>query len=795
MANFKRPNKLFLAISAIVVVGLIAVANISPVFSQQGTLFSDMFYMNAYDWTAVTGNWEVQNGEYTETEDPGSETAWATAGAISWTDYAVEAQFRSTDKDGKLYLAGRWVDEDNHYAMEYSTTDAGASSAKVILYKIFNGGRVDLLTITSNVPYVGQGASNPVNFKLYFNGSTIKLFKKEATDTDWVLMGTTADTSLTYGKVALGEFNRVPYFDNIMVWDITPPEITNVAQADVTGSTYSVTFTTSELASPRVDYGLSVGSYTLYKEKTTRATSHRIDLTGLNPSTTYHFKISATDAGGNTTSTGNLTFTTTGTVDVTAPTISSVVYNEVYANTATIKWSTNEAANSTVEYGTATGSFSYSVSHSDYVTSHSVTISGLKGSTNYFFRVKSRDVTGNTAVSQEYKLTTLKDLKPKITGVKAGSTPSVYVSVYWQGIPVADFYKIYFSTSNNWGTVAKVVYETGAASYVYTKLSLTNYINYFIKIVAVDGTETGVSEARAYPPDSNPHGYYSDNPGLCGNCHYTHKAMGPSLVAATTANNLCVTCHDGTQSKYDVLSGKYRGPGSVGNDVYRGTWYNSIAGPYGTIGGKTVANSAYQPTSRHDLDIYNYSAPGNNIENLEVADAHLSCASCHDPHGSENYRLLRADMRCSVDPTAPLLDIDAYTVTGATYESTIYVQGAVDFCGSCHSDFNQGAGAGSTAARTTDQAGFDLSAASTDMYMHAVNVNAQFTTETGVHITPPTNLPYENGKVICQTCHFTHGTINTGDHVRRDGVPSTVLKRFDQTVGCEACHNKTDYPE
>jgi hypothetical protein len=81
------------------------------------------------------------------------------------------------------------------------------------------------------------------------------------------------------------------------------------------------------------------------------------------------------------------------------------------------------------------------------------------------------------------------------------------------------------------------------------------------------------------------------------------------------------------------------------------------------------------------------------------------------------------------------------------------------------------------------------------MYMHPVNVTAQYVTKTAYAVPTPDYLPYENGKIICQTCHFTHGTTNTGTHVRRDGFNSTCLKRFDKTTGCEDCHDKTNHPD
>lgn len=86
--------------------------------------------------------------------------------------------------------------------------------------------------------------------------------------------------------------------------------------------------------------------------------------------------------------------------DVTAPTISSINSGTPGQTSATITWTTDEAATSQVEWGTSTY-YGSGISAFDLtkVTSHSVGISGLTSNTTYHYRVKSRDVAGNIKVS------------------------------------------------------------------------------------------------------------------------------------------------------------------------------------------------------------------------------------------------------------------------------------------------------------------------------------------------------------------------------------------------------------
>lgn len=103
-------------------------------------------------------------------------------------------------------------------------------------------------------------------------------------------------------------------------------------------------------------------------------------------------------------------------IDKDAPAISSVSSTTSYTS-ATITWTTNEDADSQVEYGETT-SYGQSSNLKDTTTrvkSHSVTISGLKPETTYHFIVKSKDASANLATSSDYTLATIKAPVPTLT--------------------------------------------------------------------------------------------------------------------------------------------------------------------------------------------------------------------------------------------------------------------------------------------------------------------------------------------------------------------------------------------
>jgi len=65
---------------------------------------------------------------------------------------------------------------------------------------------------------------------------------------------------------------------------------------------------------------------------------------------------------------------------------------------ATVTWKTDAPATSTVEYGTTTA-YGGTVSSMDFVTSHSLRLTGLLTDTTYHFRILSQEASGDTTMT------------------------------------------------------------------------------------------------------------------------------------------------------------------------------------------------------------------------------------------------------------------------------------------------------------------------------------------------------------------------------------------------------------
>lgn len=98
--------------------------------------------------------------------------------------------------------------------------------------------------------------------------------------------------------------------------DTTPPIISAIA-ASAQSTTATITWTTSEPSTSRVEYGLT-DSYTSQTAiDPALVTTHSVSLSGLSPSTLYHYRVVSDDAAGNSALSSDRTFTTSAPAPIT----------------------------------------------------------------------------------------------------------------------------------------------------------------------------------------------------------------------------------------------------------------------------------------------------------------------------------------------------------------------------------------------------------------------------------------------------------------------------------------------
>lgn len=160
------------------------------------------------------------------------------------------------------------------------------------------------------------------------------------------------------------------------------------------------------------------------------------------------------------------------------------------------------------------------------------------------------------------------------------------------------------------------------------------------------------------------HGNYLTDTDACAGCHRAHTSVSTITwtdtngdqqsalltTAATKMSDFCLTCHDATSQGADT---------NVVEGIYEGTEYGS---QFGTLNGGGIETVDGAPiTSTHTYDGAKWGAYGggyfgdrdlaafgpplgqNPDANIGESDPMvMDCATCHDPHGSANYRILKS---------------------------------------------------------------------------------------------------------------------------------------------------------
>jgi len=136
---------------------------------------------------------------------------------------------------------------------------------------------------------------------------------------------------------------------------------------------------------------------------------------GLSCGTSYTFRVKAKNSQGEETGYISTSVSTQAcaavgggggwVTDTTAPSISDIklIVGDIYT---TISWKTNESSLSWIVYGTTTA-YGLEKKTTSYVTSHSLTLTGLSPETTYHYQIKSKDSTGNIGSYADKTFTTL----------------------------------------------------------------------------------------------------------------------------------------------------------------------------------------------------------------------------------------------------------------------------------------------------------------------------------------------------------------------------------------------------
>ena len=304
-------------------------------------------------------------------------------------------------------------------------------------------------------------------------------------------------------------------------------------------------------------------------------------------------------------------------------------------------------------------------------------------------------------------------------------------------------------------------------------------------LVLVLGTASMVSA------NAGPHGGYTATTDACAGCHRAHTATGPQLLVESSTYALCMSCHGtaGTGADTNVEDGFFLSSRSPSTDGTANTTDNAPL-----LGGGFTNYGGFATTSNHDVSGTITDAWGNGgtrgVATALAASETLDCASCHDPHGSNNYRIIKETINGN-----PVAGAQVDEGAAKDYDDEDCPATMSNVCAACHTAYHV----------TTAGSGSDGAMVATGGYTHRVDMPYTY----GSNVNPETpgwggyTLPLADSGtgdlVACSTCHLSHGSSAaqgtnsegaTGPDVPGGTGDSSALLRLDNRGVCEVCHQK-----
>jgi len=121
--------------------------------------------------------------------------------------------------------------------------------------------------------------------------------------------GSTSPAFTAYVDYFFNTASPISPADGGMWGSTNPPVISGTSATSIASSGATIVWTTDQFSSSRVDYGTTTG-YGSFVSNASSVLSHSLAVSGLTCNTQYHYKVSSTDTGGHTGSSGDNTLTT-----------------------------------------------------------------------------------------------------------------------------------------------------------------------------------------------------------------------------------------------------------------------------------------------------------------------------------------------------------------------------------------------------------------------------------------------------------------------------------------------------
>jgi len=376
-----------------------------------------------------------------------------------------------------------------------------------------------------------------------------------------VVAGLLSSTTYTINAVSTDQFNNTASLTaTFSTLDRTGPVISNVNVTPTANPAEAViTWDTNEAATSQVEYGLTTAygsQMPQFPFPSTATTTHSVALTGLTNPASYHFRVRSADAAGNLNISRDFLFSTS---DQTKPVISEITVATITNTSATIAWTTDEAADSMVYFGitTAYAEAGSPKSASALVKDHSITLNNLTEKTTYHFLVRTKDAYGNQTDSEDFTFTTADLTPPVISGIATSTVLENGATITWNTGEGATSL-VEYGLTTAYGTTTTVT-EALAASHSVTINGLTPFTTYHFRVRSTD--------AAGNESISSDYSFTTRETLLIQNVRLASYDQNTAIITWTTNTGAACYLRHGTVLPVDFLTTEDSAPWGTSHSV------------------------------------------------------------------------------------------------------------------------------------------------------------------------------------------------------------------------------------
>jgi hypothetical protein len=218
------------------------------------------------------------------------------------------------------------------------------------------------------------------------------------------------------------------------------------------------------------------------------------DVTGLNNSTLYYWRVNATNASGTSSYSTAWSFTTAGLASPPVPTLSSPSNGSTGVPTSpTLNWNASTGATSYRLQVSTSPNFTSTAVNQSGITGTSYDITGLSNGTLYYWRVNATNTGGTSAYSIRWSFTTIvaAPSTPTLSSPANGATSvSTSPTLDWNASSGATSYQLQVSTNSSFSST--VVNLTGITGTSYNVTGLNNNTLYYWHVNATNAGGTSM---------------------------------------------------------------------------------------------------------------------------------------------------------------------------------------------------------------------------------------------------------------------------------------------------------------